>query len=298
MKKWLSSLLPFCLLLVAPQAWSADKIPVVASFSILGDIVSAIGGDRIVVTNLVAADQDAHVFEPSPADVRKISQARMVFVNGLAFEGWMSRLAKSAGYNNSIVVVSTGVAPRTMPSEHGHGRDTDPHAWQDPNNVIIYARNIADALAKLDPAGAKQYSDNSVRYIAHLEALDRWITDRYSRISPDKRRIITSHDAFGYHGARYGVEFLAPQGMSTESEASAKSVARLIQQIRREHIKAVFMENMSNAKLIEQLAKDADVTLAGKLYPDALSKTDGPAPTYLRLMRYNAEQIYEAMKKN
>jgi zinc/manganese transport system substrate-binding protein len=298
MKKWLSTLLPLCVLLIIPKAWSADKIPVVASFSILGDIVSEIGGERVTVTNLVAADQDAHVFEPSPADVRKISQARIVFVNGLGFEGWMSRLAKSAGYHNSIVPVSAGITPRTMPSEHGRGRDTDPHAWQDPNNVIVYARNIADALAKLDPAGARQYSDNSLRYISRLEALDHWIAERYGQIAADKRRIITSHDAFGYHGARYGVEFLAPQGMSTESEASAKSVARLIQQIRREHIKAVFMENMSNARLIEQLAKDADVTLAGKLYPDALSAADGPAPTYLRLMRYNAEQIYEALKKN
>ncbi|MBS1210125.1 MAG: periplasmic solute binding family protein [Proteobacteria bacterium] len=298
MNRCFRTLLALGLMAFAPLAWCADKIPVVASFSILGDIVSVVGGDRVVVTSLVGPDQDAHVFEPTPVDVKKVAQAHMVVINGLGFEGWIARLAKSAGYRKEIVVASAGVRARTMSAEEGHGRQTDPHAWQDPNNVIVYVRNIAEKLAALDPAGAAEYRANSQRYIAELTKLDEWIVAQYAQTPATRRRIITSHDAFGYHGARYGIELLAPQGMSTESEASAKDVANLIRQIRREHIKAVFMENMSNAKLISQLARDAGVTLAGELYPDALSKADGPAPTYLNLMRYNVNQIAEAMKKN
>lgn len=279
-------------------AFGAEKIPVVASFSILGDIVSNIGGGRIAVSTLVGPDQDAHVFEARPADVAKVSRAKLVVVNGLGFEGWMDRLVKSSGYKGPLVVASTGLKPRQMAGEDGHGEQMDPHAWQDPTNVIEYVKNITEALVRLDPAGEAEYRNNAMKYTVQLQALDAWVRAQYARFPKEKRRIITSHDAFGYHGAHYGVEFLAPQGMSTEGEASAKDVARLVQQIKREHIKAVFMENMSNPKLIRQLSKDAGVTLAGELYPDALSKEDGPAKTYQILIRHNVEEIVAALLRN
>jgi zinc/manganese transport system substrate-binding protein len=281
-------------------AFGAEKIPVVASFSILGDIVSNVGGERIAVSTLVGPDQDAHVFEPRPADVAKVSRAKLVVINGLGFEGWMARLAKSSGYKGPLVVASTGVKPRQMASEdgHGHGEQIDPHAWQDPTNVIEYVKSLTEALVRLDPAGEAEYRNNAMKYTVQLQALDAWVRAQYARFPAEKRRIITSHDAFGYHGAHYGIEFLAPQGMSTESEASAKDVARLVQQIRREKIKAVFMENMSSPKLIQQLSRDAGVTLAGELYPDALSKENGPAKTYLILIRHNVEEIVAALGRN
>lgn len=279
-------------------AGASESLQVVASFSILGDITRNVGGDRINVSTLVGPDQDAHVFEPSPSDISKIAKARMVVVNGLGFEGWMGRLSSSSGFKGPVIVASTGVKPRSMPGENSHGTQIDPHAWQSPENVIVYVKNIENALIFLDPAGAAIYRKNAENYVKQLMDLDDWVRGQYAQISPSKRRVITSHDAFGYHGAHYGIEFLAPQGVSTESEASAKDVARLIKQIKQEHIKAIFMENMSNPKLIEQLSHDAGVQLAGRLYPDALSGKEGEAPTYIQLMHTNVQRIVAAMKMN
>lgn len=298
MRKYLSGMMIVVALGWHALAFGAEKIPVVASFSILGDIVSNIGGGRIAVSTLVGPDQDAHVFEPRPADVAKVSRAKLVVVNGLGFEGWMDRLVKSSGYRGPLVVASTGLKPRQMAGEDGHGMQIDPHAWQDPTNVIGYVKNITEALVRLDPAGEAEYRNNAMKYTVQLQALDAWARAQYARFPKEKRRIITSHDAFGYHGAHYGIEFLAPQGMSTDSEASARGVAKLVQQIRRENIKAVFMENMSNPKLITQLARDAGVTLAGRLYPDALSKSDGPAQNYQIMIRHNVEEIVAALGRN
>lgn len=298
MRKILLGFVALCACGLTAMAQAADRIPVVASFSILGDIVSNVGGDRVAVQSLVGPDQDPHVFEPAPADVAKVEHARLLVLNGLGLEGWMARLSKSSGYKGMVLVASKGMHARTMPAEDGNGRETDPHAWQDPTNVILYVKNIAAALTRLDPAGATVYRANAANYTAELKALDTWARQEYAKIPKAKRRVITSHDAFGYHGRHYGIEFLAPQGVSTESEASAKDVAALIKQMKAEHIKAVFMENMSNPKLIEQMAKDTGVSMAGKLYPDALSKADGPAPTYLKLLRFNVTQISTAMMKN
>src|ERR1035437_5642304 len=281
------------------SATAADKIQVVASFSILGDLVSVVGGDRVEIHNLVGPDQDAHVFEPRPADIQTFARAKLVVLNGVGFEGWISRLAKSASFKGSTVVASHGIKFRQMEDEDHPGRRTnDPHAWQDPRNVIDYVRNIATALGEIDPVNAPTYQENSRHYIDALQQLDAWIVDQYARIPETKRKLITSHDAFGYHSARYGIQFIAPQGVSTESEPSTKEISRLIRQIKQEKIKALFMENMSNSRLLEQLAKDADVTPAGKLYADALSTADGPAPNYLKMMRYNVDQILLGLKRN
>jgi zinc/manganese transport system substrate-binding protein len=269
-------------------AQAADKIPVTASFSILGDIVREIGGDRVLVSTLVGPDEDAHVFEPKPADAKTILAGKLLVINGLNFEPWVAKLAKPAGYKGEILVASKGVKVR----------NSDPHAWQNPLNVVLYAQNIAAQLSKLDPAGASSYEANAAAYAAKLKALDAWAKDQIGSIPKSKRKVITSHDAFAYFGANYGLVFLAPQGVNTDSEPSAKQVAQLIQQIKREKIRAVFVENMSNPKLVAQLSKDAGATLGASLYSDALSHPDKPGATYLQMMRHNVEQLVAGMRLN
>jgi zinc/manganese transport system substrate-binding protein len=277
-------------------AVATDKLPVVASFSILGDLVSIVGGDRVAVTTLVAADSDAHVFEPKPADAKNIARAKLLVVNGLGFEPWMTKLTKSAGYKGDTVVAAQGIQPLSM-TEDGK-KSLDPHAWQNPRNVMVYVRNIAAALSKLDPAGTASYQGSSEAYVKELEALDTWAVAQFAVVVPVKRKVITSHDAFGYFAAQYQVTFLAPQGASTESEPSAKQVAQLIRQIKAEKIKAVFVENMTSPKLLAQLAKDAGVVPGAVLYADALSSADKPGASYLQMMRHNITQLAAGMKKN
>ena len=296
-----SLLLAFTLLLAClPLASQADEpLQVTASFSILGDIVQTIGGERVHVNVLVGPDADAHEFEPKPSDAKTILKSRLLVMNGLDFEHWMQKLVKSASYKGALLVASKGVQARTMPSEKKDGsRETDPHAWQDPTNVGIYVRNIAQALTKLDPAGAPVYQKNADDYLLELKALDDWAKTQMTTVPVNKRKIITSHDAFGYFGAHYAVTVLAPQGVSTETEPSAKEVARLIRQIQREKIKAVFMENMSNPILIEQVAKDTGVVLGAPLYVDALSAKDEAGSTYLKLMRHNVTELVKGMQQN
>ena len=297
LQKLINPLVALALCSGTAHSLAADKLPVMASFSILGDLVQVVGGDRVAVTTLVGADEDAHVFEPKPADAKNLLLTKLLVTNGLGFEPWTQKLVKSAGYKGQSVVASQGIKARTMPGEKGKA-ETDPHAWQDPTNIVVYVRNIAAALAKIDPAGASTYQANSEAYVKELEALDADSKTAFAAIAADKRKVITSHDAFGYFGAHYGIKFLAPQGMSTEAEPSAKEVAKLIRQIQKEKIKAVFIENMSNPKLLAQLSKDAGVTIGPALYVDALSKAGGPADSYLKLMRHNAAQLAAGMKQN
>ncbi|MEO8013445.1 MAG: metal ABC transporter substrate-binding protein [Polaromonas sp.] len=290
--------------LLSGASFAADKLPVVASFSILGDLVRVVGGERVSVTTLVGPDEDAHVFEPKPADAKAIVQSRLLVVNGLGFEPWAQKLAKSAGYKGATVVASKGVKPRAMAGEAGHGdkghahAENDPHAWQNPGNVVVYARNISAALSQADPAGSPVYQANTDAYVKELQALDAWAGAQFASIAADRRKVITSHDAFGYFGAHYGIRFLAPQGVSTDAEPSAKNVAQLIRQIQREKISAVFVENMSNPKLLAQISKDAGVSVGQALYVDALSAAGGPADSYLKLMRHNVTQLAAGMKLN
>ena len=291
-------------ILFATTAHAADKIPVLASFSILGDIVGQVGGDRIAVDTLVGPDQDAHVYQPSPADIKKVTHARLIVVNGLGFEGWLDRLAHSANYKGDIVVASNGIQAREMKedgdknADGGAAEHTDPHAWQNPANVIIYAANIVTALSKLDPAGAAVYQKNGDAYIAALKQLDGWAAAQFTAIPVAKRKIITSHDAFHYFGAHYKITFIAPQGMSTDSEPSAREVAGMIRQMKKEGIKAVFIENMTSPKLLEQISREAGTEAGAKLYSDALSGPQGVAPNYLSMMRYNVGQMLDGLRKN
>jgi zinc/manganese transport system substrate-binding protein len=270
------------------NATAADKIAVTASFSILGDLVRIVGGERVAVTTLVGPNEDAHVFEPKPTDVKAIARTQLLVTNGLSFEPWANKLAKSAGYKGETVVASTGV--KALPS--------DPHAWQNPNNVELYVRNIAAGLSKVDATGASTYQANAEAYVKELQALDAWAKAQFQEILVVKRKVITSHDAFGYFAAHYQIKFIAPQGISTEAEPSAKQVAVLIKQIQREKIKAIFVENMSNPKLLAQLSKDAGATVGASLYADALSAPDQPGATYLQMMRHNVTQLAAGMRLN
>jgi zinc/manganese transport system substrate-binding protein len=285
-----------------PVFGAEKKVKVVASFTILGDLVKNVGGDRVVVTTLVGPNGDAHVFQATPADAKAVAGADLVVVNGLGMEGWMDRLIPTSGYKGPVVVASQGVKPRTMIEEENEirgkpERKIDPHAWQDLENGIIYVDNIAQGLSKVDPAGAATYRARAAAYEAKLRDLDEWVKKEFSSIPKAKRRMITTHDAFGYFGAAYGIEILAPVGFSTESEASAGDIARLIRQIRQEKITAVFIENVSDPRLMEQVAKESGVTMGGELYSDALSKPNEAAPTYIDMFKNNVTKIVTAMKK-
>jgi zinc/manganese transport system substrate-binding protein len=283
-------LLALLLLMPAP-AWAA--MPVVASFSILGDIVKQVGGDAVAVTVLVPPGGDVHTYDPRPSDVLAIRAARVVVVNGLGLEGWMDRLVSGASGGAVRVVASTGVKPRSM-SEGGRAV-TDPHAWQDPRNAVIYADVIADALSRADPPDADLYRANADRFIAQVRETDAWIERTLSPIPPAQRRIITSHDAFGYYGARYGIAFRGVQGIDTESEPTPRDIATLAAQIRRDHIRVVFVENMTDPRFAAALAREAGAVVGPTVYSDSLSPPAGPAASYIAMLRYNTSAFAAAL---
>ena len=295
------SLLAGCLALAASSlpaaAQNARKLKVVATFSILGDMVRNVGGERVEVTTLVGPNGDAHVYSPTPADGRRLTEAGIVFTNGLKFEGWIDRLVKSSGTRAAKIEAAKGV--KTLEGEagghdHGHG-GSDPHAWQSIGNAKIYVANIRDALIAADEAGKATYEANAAAYLGRLDAVETEIRGLVAGIPADRRRIITSHDAFRYFEEAYGIDFVAPQGVSTESEASAKDVARIIQQIRREKIAAVFVENVSDARLMERIAQETGARIGAKVYSDALSEPGGPAGTYIDMMRHNIRAFSAAL---
>lgn len=280
-----------CLLLVtsALPARAQDRLNVVASFSILGDFVRNVGGDRVNVTTLVGPDGDAHVYTPTPADAKRIADAKLVIVNGLDFEGWLSRLVKSSGKKPAIVTAASGIVPRKL------GSHADPHAWQSAANAKTYVTNIRDALAAADPAGAEAYRANAQIYLEKLDALDRDIRAAVARIPQDRRKVISTHDAFGYLASAYGIEFVAPLGVSTESEASARDIARIITQIRTQKIPAVFLENISDSRLIRRISAETGAKVGGTLYSDSLTGEKGDAPTYIDMVRHNIKALTSAL---
>jgi zinc/manganese transport system substrate-binding protein len=298
------SLLAGCLTLAASSlpvaAQNAGTLKVVATFSILGDMVRHVGGERVEVATLVGPNGDAHVYSPTPADGRRLTEAKIVFTNGLKFEGWIDRLVKSSGTKAMRVEAAKGVKPLEGEEDHGHGHGhdhggSDPHAWQSIGNAKIYVANIRDALIAADATGKATYEANAAAYLKHLDDLDAEVKSLVAGIPADRRRIITSHDAFRYFEAAYGIDFVSPQGVSTESEASAKDVARIIQQTKREKIAAVFVENVSDARLMERIAKETGARIGEKVYSDALSEPNGPAGTYIDMMRHNIRAFSAAL---
>lgn len=291
-----SLLIAASLSFVAPALAAAPPLPVVASFSILADMVRQIGGDAVSVTSLVPVDGDAHEYQPKPSDLRAIKGAKLVVLNGFGLEGWIDRLVQSAGYAGPVVIATKGITPRRM--EEKGAPVTDPHAWQDPRNGTIYARNIADGLAAADPANAAMFRSRADAYIRDIEQTDAWVVAQIAGVPAARRKILTSHDAFGYFGARYGVEFRGVQGVNTESEPSAKDIATLIKLIRAEKIHAVFVENMTSPKLAQSVARETGAVVGPVVYSDALSKASGPAPTYLGIFRHNVPLFVKGMQAN
>ena len=285
-------------LLAAAPARAQQRLDVVATFSILGDFVKNVGGDRVAVVTLVGPNGNAHVYAPSPGDAKKVADAKVVFVNGLGFEGWLERLVKASGTKAPIVVATTGIKPRERAGDHDHDHDhgrADPHAWQSVANAKIYVANIRDALIAADPAGKDTYHANAAAYLAKFDALEREVRDVVAKIPPDRRRVVTSHNAFGYFQDAYGISFTAPQGVSTEAEASAKDVAAIISQIRKQKAAAVFLENVTDPRLVEQIARETGAKVGGTLYSDALTDDKGDAPTYVDLIRHNLRQLAAAL---
>lgn len=285
----------------------AEPLKVVASFSIIGDFAKNVGGDRVDVTSLVGPDGDAHVYEPSPADAVSMASAKVVLVNGLHFEGFLQRLVEASASKAAIVELTKGITPIDFKPEfaeaeaaegghegHNHG-STDPHAFQSVVNAKVYVKNIADAFCNADSAGCDSYKANAAAYTEKLDALDKDVREAIAAIPQEKRIVITSHDAFGYFEHEYGLTFLAPQGLSTEAEPSAADVAKLVEQVKQDKAAAIFVENISNPRLIEQISVETGVKVGGTLYSDALSKADGPAATYIDLMRNNIKQIKGAI---
>jgi zinc/manganese transport system substrate-binding protein len=285
-------------LILSMSPTCAAKLKVVASFSILGDLATHIGGDRIDLRTLVGPNGDAHVFQPAPGEAKAVAQADVILLNGLGFEPWAERLIRSAAAKGRVVAVSEGVKAHPFKAQFGTSARAaiDPHAWQDLRNGEIYSRNIAAAFAAADKSNGAFYEANAASYVEGLAKLDAEIRAAFAAIPVDRRRVITSHDAFGYFGAAYAIEFIAPLGVSTEDQATAKGVARLIDQIRRDHITAIFVENITDPRLIAQIARETGVKIGGELFSDALSKSEGPAATYTDMFRHNAKALTAAMK--
>jgi zinc/manganese transport system substrate-binding protein len=270
------------------------RLKVLATFSILGDFVRNVGGDRVEVATLVGPDSDAHVYAPAPADAKKVADAKVLVTNGLGYEGWMSRLLKASGTKAPVVVATKGIKERKARDSHGHG-EADPHSWQSVANAKVYVTNIRDALIAADPAGKAAYEVNAAAYIAKLDTLDQEVKAAVAAIPAERRKIITTHDAFGYFEQAYGVAFIAPQGVSTEAEPSARDIARIITQVKKQKIPAVFLENVTDPRLMERIAKETGARVGGKLYSDALTGENGDAPGYIELMRHNLKTLGAAL---
>jgi zinc/manganese transport system substrate-binding protein len=282
-------LLLCALLLIVSPLHAAERLNVVASFSILGDFVRTIGGDRVSVTTLVGPDSDVHVYTPAPSDAKRIADAKLVIVNGLGLEGWLPRLVQSAGSKATIVTASAGIAPLKL------GSAADPHAWQSVPNAKVYVTDIANALAAADPDDAELFRIHAKAYLEKLESLDREVRDAVAKIPPERRKVISTHDAFGYFAAEYGIQFIAPLGVSTETEPSARDIAGIIGQIKAQNIPAVFLENISDDRLIRRIAAETGAKVGGTLISDGLTGEKGLAPTYIDMVRHNIRALTSAL---
>jgi zinc/manganese transport system substrate-binding protein len=277
------------MLLVASPLRAAERLNVVASFSILGDFVRTIGGDRVNVTTLVGPDSDVHVYTPAPSDAKRIADAKLVVVNGLGLEGWLPRLVQSSGARAQVVAASAGIAPLKL------GSAADPHAWQSVPNAKVYVTDIANALVAADPDDADVFRARAKAYLDRLDTLDREVREAVAKIPPERRKVISTHDAFGYFAAEYGVQFIAPLGVSTETEPSARDIAAIIGQIKAARIPAVFLENISDDRLIRRIAAETGAKVGGTLISDGLTAEKGPAPTYIDMVRHNIKALTSAL---
>ena len=297
-------LLTPALLAVALPASAQAPIKAVATFSILGDLLAEVAGNKVDLSVVVGPDIDAHAYQPRPTDARALADAKVLVSNGLGFEGWIDRLAKAAPFKGRAIVATAGVATLKAGADHGHshghshGHGPDPHCWQDVQRVRTYVANIATGLAEADPPNAAHYRERAQAFDRRLVDLDTWVKAEIARVPADKRRAITGHDSFRYFSSAYGVKFQSPRGYNTSSEPSARDVATLIREVRDQRIKALFVENMTNPGLIDQIARESGAVVGPRLYTDALSGPNGPAPTYEKMMRHNVTALVAGMLKN
>jgi zinc/manganese transport system substrate-binding protein len=289
MRRTLIQLVALALVVASDPASAQDRLNVVASFSILGDLARTVGGDRVNVTTLVGPNGDVHVYSPTPADAKTIADAKLVIVNGLGLEGWLPRLAQSSGNKAVIATATAGLAPLKR------GSNADPHAWQSVANTKTYVVNIRAALSSADPTDAAVFKANTDAYLAKLDALDREVREAIAQIPQGRRKVISTHSSFGYFAAAYGIEFIAPVGVSTESEASARDIAAIITQIKTAKIPAVFLENISDPRLIQRIAAETGARVGGTLYSDSLTDEKGDAPTYIEMVRHNIKALTRAL---
>jgi zinc/manganese transport system substrate-binding protein len=296
-------------MVLSGPGWAEDKPVAVATFSILADLTQRVAGDHARVLTLVGPNGDAHVFEPGPKESAELAEADLLIANGLGFEPWLQRLEDASGFKGKVVLASDGVTPLAGEDEHegevheeeheeeGHHHEgADPHAFQDLANAQLYVANIAKGLAEVAPDDAADFKANADALIAEIAALDRQLKADFGAIPQGKRRVLTSHDAFHYFGRAYGIEFVSVQGLSTEAEATADDLVKVVRQARDGHLSAIFLENMSDPRLAETVAQESGVRIGGELYADALSDPSGPAPDYLSLIRHNASQLLAAMQ--
>jgi zinc/manganese transport system substrate-binding protein len=290
LRNWLTALLVvFGAAPLHAQDRLQDRLKVVASFSILADFVRNVGGDRVNVTALVGANGDVHVYTPAPTDAKKIADARLVVVNGLGLEGWLPRLLQSSGSKATIVTATEDVTPLKL------GSQDDPLAWQSVENAKTYVENIRDALVEVDAADADYFRQNAQSYLAELDALDREVRSAVDEIPPERRKVISTHDAFAYFAKAYGVQFIAPLGVSTEAEPSARDIAAIIAEVRRDKIPAVFLENISDSRLVRRISEETGAKIGGTLYSDSLTDEKGPVPTYIAMVRHNIKALTSAL---
>ena len=258
----------------------------------LADMVRQVGGERVQVTSLVGPGGDPHAFQPTPDDARRLRAADLVVVSGLGLEGWMERLIAASGHRRRAVVLSEGIRTRRM-----EGGGVDPHAWHSPANGLVYTANIVNALSAADPDGGAAYQADGARYAQDLRDLDAYARQQVAAVPPERRKVLTSHAAFGYLGDAYSIRFLAPLGASTDEGASAGGVAQLIRQIRAERVQAYFIESTNDPRLVRQVANATGAEPGGTLYAESLSRPDGPAPTYVAMCRHNIDLIVQAMQR-
>ena len=285
--------------LIGPGARAADApLSVVASFSILGDLVQQVGGDRVQVSLLVGPDSDAHAVQPTPSMARRVAGAVVLFSNGLGFEGWMDRFLRAAAFRGNHVVVSAGLTPRAAAGDHGHGHahDVDPHAWQDVRHAIHYVARIADGLCAADAAHCAGHRARAEAATQRLQALHARIAAAWAAVPPDRRVVITTHEAFGYYGAAYGVRFLSAQGISSAAEPTPRAVAALVRQVKASGSRALFLERAGDPRLIERIARETGAVIGGTLYADALSAAGGPAASYETMMDHNTQALLRAVE--
>ncbi len=285
----------FCTLCIPFLSSAQSKYKVVATASIFADMAKNIAADRVVIESIVPVGGDPHLHEPTPRDARIVAAADLILVNGLTFEGWLNELIENAGTNATIVRITEGITPIQSLT---YKNATDPHAWMDAQNGLVYIKNIKDALIALDSEGREQYEFNYGVYKQQLEDLDQYIARRIAEIPKAQRTLITSHDAFQYFGRKYGLQLEAILGISTDAEVQTSDITRLTQVIRNSNLPAVFIESTVNPKLLKQIAKDNKVKIGGQLFSDSIGDEDSPASSYYDMLKYNTDTIVEALKQS